>query len=272
MAVLISKALVEIPPRFEGLPPVNPDAIAGSGLKTWDGAQGLAADVGFYGRWMRERASERIGHLYPKVTLTAEEGGVEANVIAWIWARTVQSPDPSWNGHVPLVRSWVLRKPKKNKPVVWAEPVVDRSARTVSYRIREGGDPVPGTIGRRGGTCLVTGTPISFDYIADQGSRRLMGRTQIAVTAEGHRGRAYVARVGQTRVPNPQWSPSIPLPKRTLGFRVQRYGMVEWANLFTDRQLVALSTFSDLLGEMRLVAENHARMAGLADDGVRLAA
>ena len=270
VAVLISKALVEIPPRFAGLPPVNPDTQAESGLKTWERAQGLAEDIGFYGRWMRERAFERIGHLYPKATLPAEQGGGDVTVIAWIWARTVRSPDPSWGEHVPLVRSWIVRKAKGNKPVVWAEPVVDRSTRTVSYRIREGGDPTEGTVERRGGTCLATGTPIRFDYIREQGYRGLLDRQQIAVVAEGSRGRTYLAAVPQPQTPDPQWSPLIPLPERTLGFRVQRYGMVEWADLFTDRQLVALSTFSGLLGQVRPMVEEHARQAGLADDGMYL--
>ena len=270
VAVLISKALVEIPPRFEGLPPLNPDARAESGLKTWERAQGLAEDIGFYGRWMRDRAFERIGHLYPKVNLPSEEGGGEANVIAWIWARTVRSPDPSWNGHVPLVHSWILRKAKRDKPPVWIEPVVDRTTRTVSYQIKEGNEATAGTMGRRGGTCLATGTPISFDYIADQGRRRLMGKTPIAIVAEGNRRRSYMPPIPQPDVPDPQWSPRIPLPRRTLGFRVQRYGMREWADLFTDRQLVALSSFSNLLGMIRLVVEDHARVAGLADDGIGL--
>ncbi len=269
VAVLISKALVEIPPRFAGLPPVNPDARAESGLKTWERAQGLAEDIGFYGQWMRDRAFERIGHLYPKVTLPAEEGGGEADVIAWLWARTVRSPDPSWTGHVPLVRSWTVRTAKKNKPAVWVEPVVDRSTRTVGYRIREGGDPPKGTIGRQGGTCLATGTPIGFNYIREQGRLGLMDRQLIAVAAEGTRGRAYLRPIPQPDVPEPSWKPSDPLIGKA-AVNVPLYGMTAWADLFTDRQLTALCTFSGLLDEVRPVVEEHARLAGWADDGVRL--
>ena len=270
VAVLVSKGLVEIPPRFEGLPPVNPQAQAGLAVGSWDRAQGLAEDILFYGRWMRDRAFERIGHLYPKVTLPASEGGGEANVIAWIWARTVRSPDPAWDGHVPLVRSWVLRKAKKDKPAVWVDPLVDRLAQTVSYRIREGDCDRDGTVWRRGGTCIATGTPIPFGYIREQGREGRMGRTLIAVVAEGPRGRVYLPPILQTHDSLPMWSPHVLLPERTLGFRVQQYGMVKWADLFTARQLVALSTFSELLGEMRAVMERHARAVGLADDGVPL--
>ena len=270
VAVLISKALVEIPPRFAGLPPVNPAARAESGLKTWDRAQGLAEDIGFYGEWMRERAFKRIGHLYPKVELPAEEGSGEADVIAWLWARTVRSPDPSWGGHVPLVRSWTVRTAKKNKPAVWVQPVVDRSTRTVGYRIREDEDPPKGTIGRQGGTCLATGTPIGFDYIREQGRRGLMDRQLIAVAAEGKpRGRVYLGPVPQPDAPEPSWKPSDPLTGKA-AVNVPLYGMSAWADLFTDRQLATLSTFSDLLNEVRPMVEKHARTAEMADDGVRL--
>ncbi len=269
--MLVSKGLVEIPPRFKGLPPVNPDAQSGLAVSSWERAQGLADDVGYYGRWMRERAYVRIGHLYPKVRLPASEGTGDATVIAWFWARTVESPDPSWSGHVPLVRSWVVRRAKKNKPAVWISPEVNRSNQTISYRITEGDDPPGrGTVDRRGGRCVATGSPIGFPYIREQGRRGLMGRSLIAVVAEGNRGRVYVSPSAQPEAPQPTWEPTSPLPKRTLGFRVQQYGMIEWADLFTDRQLVALSTFSDLLGEVRSVVETDAKMAGLVDDGVRL--
>ena len=270
VAVLISKALVEIPPRFAGLSPTNADARAGSGLKTWERAQGLADDIGFYGQWIRDHAFEQIGHLFPKIALPTAEGGGETNVIAWIWARTVVSPDPSWDGHVPLVRSWVLRKAKKNKPVAWVKPILDRSSCSVTYQILESGCPPEGTVGEGGATCLATGTPIRFEYIRDQGRRGLIGRDLIAVVAEGNRRRVYLTPTPQPEVPEPRYAPRIPLPERTLGFRVQQYGMIEWADLFTDLQLVALSTFSDLLGDVREVVEGSARAAGLADDGVPL--
>ena len=272
VAVLVSKGLVEIPPRFENLPPVNPEAQAGLAVGSWERAKGLAEDILFYGRWIRDRAFDRIGHLYPKVTLPTSEGGGEANVIAWIWARTVRSPDPAWEGHVPLVRSWVLRKAKKGKPEVWVEPIVDRVTQTVTYRISEGECDRDGTVWRRGGTCLATGTPIPFDYIREQGREGQMGRTLIAVVAEGIRGRVYMrpSRHAEPVCPEPSWSPTSALPDNPRDFKTPLYGIADWAGLFTDRQLVAISTFSELLGEVRSVVEGHARTAGLANDGVRL--
>ena len=119
VAVLINKAMIEIPPRFAGMPPVHPDI--DKTLTTWERAQGLAADVDAYGQWMRDEAQKRIGHLYPDAT---GPNGEKLTPIAWIWARTVESPDPSWSGHVPLVASWTLSK-RPGKPKAWIEPIID---------------------------------------------------------------------------------------------------------------------------------------------------
>ena len=270
VAVLISKAMVEIPPRFAGLPAVNPETQSGSSLKTWQQAQGLAEDIGYYGRWMRDRAFERIGHLYPKAALPAEQGGGEATVIAWLWVRTVRSPDPSWGGHVPLVSSWVLRKARKNKPVVWVEPVVDRSNRTVSYRVREGGDPPEGTLGRTAAICVATGTPMPRDYIKQEALENRLSTQLVAIVAEGRPGRKYLDPVVIPEVARPEGAPSASLSTNSQYMGAPLYGMDTTDSLFTDRQLTALFTFSELAREVHPVVEEHARTAGLADDGMRL--
>ena len=90
VAVLITKALIEIPPKWAGQPPVFPGAAEAK--MTWPKATGLAEDVRRYGEWMRDEAEKKIGHLYPKATL---DDGTKANVIAWIWARTVTCPNPA---------------------------------------------------------------------------------------------------------------------------------------------------------------------------------
>ena len=134
VAVLINRAMVEVPTRFIGRPPVHPDEKRDLGV--WSRAQGLAADIKAYGSWMRDEAERRIGHLYPDAV---GPDGEMLTPIAWIWARTVRSPDPAWGGHVPLVKSWTLRKAKKGKPEVWVEPVVGFSSRTISYKVNYGG-------------------------------------------------------------------------------------------------------------------------------------
>ena len=274
VAVLISKALVEIPPSFAGVRPVNPDAQAALHVGPWDRAQGLAEDVGYYGRLMRERALERIGHLYPKARLPASKGGGEAAVIAWLWARTVESPDPSYGGHVPLVRSWVVRKAKKNKPAVYVEPMVDRGSRTITYRLREGDDAPKGTVSRGVGRCVVTGTVIPGDYIKAESRAGFMGEHLLCIVAEGSRGRIYLTPTEALALvadcEKPEWFPSAPVALDPRNIWVTTYGLDDWYKFFTHRQLVALSTFSDLLGEVRSVVEADARAASLVDDGIRL--
>jgi len=292
VAVLITKAMIEIPPKFAGQPPVNPawraEAPERRALKAWRGAEGLAEDVRFYGQWMRDEAERRIGHLYPKVKVTEEMAkdrpdlkplvGQELTVIAWLWARTVPSPDPAARGaHVPLVRSFALST-KKGKEA-WVEPVVDTASMTYRFEVRTssshpGGSAPEGTIGRQGGRCLLTGAPMAFDHIRSQAKAGNMGQRMMAIVAEGSRGRVYLPPSGfQEAVARelPEFdAPASSLPEKALGFRVQAYGMTRHADLFTDRQLVALTTFSDLVGEARERVRADALAAGL--DAPRAAA
>ena len=180
VAVLIQRAMIEIPSRFAGRPPVSPALDAH--MTTWERAQGLAADIEAYGRWMRDEARKRIGQHYPDVD---SPNGEKLTPIAWIWARTVQSPDPAWNGHVPLVASWVLSK-RPGKPLVWIEPIIDRENRTITYEIREGGNSTfERTVTRGTGTCLATGTPIPADYIKSEARDGRLREQLLAVVADG---------------------------------------------------------------------------------------
>ena len=186
VAVLINKAMIEIPPRFAGTPPVHPDI--DTTLTTWERAQGLAADVEAYGRWMRYEAQRRIGHLYPDAI---GPDGEKLTPIAWKWARTVESPDPSWSGHVPLVASWMLVN-RPGKPKIWIEPIVDRDAMTINYAIREGGEPSHSkTVERGNGTCIATGAAIPAAYVKAEGVSGRMGNRLMAVVANGSAGRVY---------------------------------------------------------------------------------
>ena len=276
MAVLINKAMIEIPPRFAGLPPVHPDV--DQTLTTWQGAQGLAADVAAYGRWMRDEAERRIGHLYPDAT---GPDGEKLTPIAWIWARTVESPDPSWSGHVPLVRSWVLAKAKKpgkrspGKPQMWIEPIINRDTQSISYAIRQGGEPTYGrTVNRGNGTCIATGAAIPKGYIKSEGQAGRMGSQLMAVVAEGPAGRTYCPtteleqRAGDC--PLPEILPSGAMAVNPQYMIPRPYGMNEWWKLFTSRQLTALTAFSDLLGEVAGRVRKHASAGAMAADGVQL--
>ena len=277
VAVLINKAMIEIPPRFAGLPPVHPDI--DTDLNTWERVQGLAADVEAYGEWMRDEAERRIGHLYPDAV---GPDGEKLKPIAWIWARTVESPDPSWSGHVPLVASWTLAK-RPGKPKVWIEPIVDRETQTIRYEIREGGEPTHDrTVKRGNGTCIATGAAISAELIDAEASVGKLGQAIIALVAEGNRGRIYLSpdslQMGgpaqaslERRIIGDEHFPH-GTTRGTFGGNAQGryYGFFDFVDYFSDRQLIALTTFSDLLGEAVRRVEVNAQARGLADDGVRL--
>lgn len=276
VAVLITKALIEIPPRFAERPPVHPAAREGKfegGV--WSRAQGLAEDILRYGAWMRDQAEERIGHLYPKVGLPPEHGGGEATVIAWLWARNVTCPNPACGAEMPLVRSFWLSK-KKGKQA-WVEPVVDKAEKRVRFEVRSGaGTPQEGTVNRRGATCIACGSPVPFDHVRAEGRAGRMVARLMAIVAEGARGRVYLppseehVRIAESA--EPKWRPETTLPEQALGFRVQAYGMTHHADLFTPRQLVALTTFSDLVGEARERVLADAIAADMSDDGIGLEA
>ena len=265
VAVLIQRAMLEIPSRFAGMPPVA-DGLAGSqGL--WEGARGLAADVESYGRWMSDEARRRIGHLYPEVILS---DGSRETPIAWIWARTVKSPDPSWPGEVPLARSWTLSV-GPGKTTVWIDPVVDRDSKTISYEVRQGGTPPEGNVNRQGATCIATGAAMPFSYIRRQAQESGLGCVLLAVVAEGPRGRTYHSpqETDLVRVEPPELELG-DVPVNPRDFKTRIYGMTHWQDLFTSRQLTALSTFSELLVDVRKKIEVEAGSRGLPADTKRL--
>ncbi|MCL5669890.1 MAG: hypothetical protein M1423_01100, partial [Acidobacteria bacterium] len=273
VAVLITKALIEIPPKFAGKRPVNPEARKKlDHSKEWRGAEGLAEDVRYYGQWMRDEAEKRIGHLYPKVKLPKEQGGGEATVIAWLWARTVKCPNPACGAQMPLVRSfWLSTKTGKK---AWIAPKVDKKSRTVSFEVSTGsGSPPEGTVNRRGAACIVCGIPVPFDHIRSEGKAGRMTARLIAVVAEGNRNRVYFSPLldheqiaGSVK---PKWRPQTELLGKA-AVNVSLYGIRVHGDLFTPRQLMALSTFSELLGVARERVLADARRAGLPDNGSSL--
>ncbi len=282
VAVLVSKATCEIPPKFAGRPPVNPERDA---LATWKGAQGLAEDIRYYGKWMRDEAEARIGHLYPKVAVTEAMAatrddlkpyvGKELTVIAWLWARTVASPDPMMRGaHVPLVRSFVLSS--KTGRQVWVNPVIDSNATAYRFEVVGGeGEPPEGTVSRRGGRCLLSGNAMPFPYIREEGRAGRMDERLMAVVLEGARGRIYLAPTDEmaaaAQEAAPTWRPENELPHNPRDFKTPNYGISSFADLFTDRQLMSLATFSNLVSEAREKVLADAISAGMGSDTPRLA-
>ncbi|VEJ58862.1 Protein of uncharacterised function (DUF1156) [Arachnia propionica] len=261
LAVLINKALIEIPPKFAGQEPVHP---GGNEQSIYQRAEGLAEDVRYYGKWMRDEAFRRIGHLYPKVKAP---DGTEHTVIAWKWARTVKSPNPANPIEVPLVNSWWLSK-KKGKEAWVRATVQDGKVRyeVVHNRI---GPADEGTINRKGAVSVADGTPIGFDYIRTESRAGRMGADLIAVVAESPRSRLYISPAAEhtkaAGVPRPEGLSDAELPEQALGFRVQNYGLKRWVDLFTNRQLVAMATLSDLVAEVREQIVVNAVIAGVPE-------
>lgn len=271
VAVLINKALIEIPPKFADRPPVFPDAA--SQRNDWPKATGLAEDVRRYGAWMRDEAERRAGHLYPRATL---EDGSRATVIAWIWARTVACPNPACGIEMPLVNSWWLGKKKGKEAYVVPTVVHGRVEYSIGHDKAQGPTvATDGTVGRQGAKCLACNAAVELSYIRAEGRAGRLGNSLMAVVAEGKRSRTYLApnsvHVDAANVPVPVDKPRGPIPEQAPGFRVQAYGMTDYADLFTNRQLTALTTFSELVGETRERVFRDALATGLPE-GARLEA
>lgn len=287
VAVLINKAMIEIPPKFAGKPPVNP---GGRQEKThWHGAQGLAEDVRYYGQWMRDEAEKRIGHLYPKVEVTAEMArerpdlkpyvGRKLTVIAWLWARTVKSPNPAFaKVDVPLASTFMLST--KAGKEAYVEPIVEGDIYRFTVKVGKPKDAEKaknGTKLSRGAnfSCVMSGSPIAPDHIYSEANAGRMGARLMAVVAEGERGRIYLAPTSEmeetAKKAMPEWKPEVMMPENPRWFSPPLYGLKTYADLFTPRQLVALTTFSDLVQEAREKVQRDARAAGLADNGKGLA-
>ena len=290
VAVLINKAMIEIPVKFVGKPPVNTgarreDLIA----REWNGAQGLAEDIRHYGQWMRQEAERRIGHLYPKVEVTAEMSkgrpdikpyvGKPLNVIAWLWARTVKSPNPAFaKVDVPLASTFMLST--KAGKEAYVEPVIENGGYRFTVRVGKPKDLESAKRGTKSGSsgssflCLMSGTPMPFEYLRTEAKAGRIGARLMAIVVEGDRGRAYLSPTPEMEAialtAKPKDPPETDLPAKALGFRVQEYGMTKWGDLFTSRQLVALTTFSELVGEAHERIRRDAVTAGLPDDPTSL--
>jgi putative DNA methylase len=294
VAVLINKALIEIPPKFAGMPPVHPaeneqSLIEGKKKakakkkqaqpelwqREWKGAQGLAEDVRYYGKWMRDEAFKRIGHHYPPVLITKEmiaerldlkeqglKVGDKLTVIAWLWARTVKCPNPACGAQMPLARSFAVSTKKGREARVEYVVTQTDNIPQINFVVRVGKGKAPaGTVNRNGARCICCDTPVGFEYIREEGKAGRLGAQLMAIIAEGSRGRIYfspsVEHETIAKESKPDWKPETDLPEKALGFRVQLYGMVQHADLFTSRQLVGLTTLSDLVKEARKELSAH---------------
>jgi putative DNA methylase len=289
VAVLINKAMIEIPPKFAGKPPVNPEwqrkTSEEKAMRTWSGVQGLAEDVRYYGKWMRDEAEKRIGHLYPKIEITKEMvqerpdlkkyERQKLTVIAWLWARTVKSPNPAFaNLDVPLASTFMLST--KAGKEVYVEPIIEKDNYRFTVKVGKPKNQTRvknGTKLARGANfkCLVSGEPIDADYIRSEAQGGRMDARMLAIVAEGERERVYIAPTDEiekiARTAKPMWKPDLKVttPCHDID-RLPMYGMPTWGDAFTSRQLVALTTFSDLVEVTRARVKQDTLTIGMPDD------
>lgn len=271
VAVMINKAMIEIPPKFASMPPVNPEARQRMTTQSdWQGTKGLADDVRYYGEWLRDEAFKQIGHLYPKVKVPKEQGGGEATVIAWIWARTVKCPNPACGCEMPLARAFELSKKKGKEAFIL--PIIE--GKNIKYEVKYERSNAVGTVNRNGAICIRCGTPVAFQYIRNESVAGRMSARVIAVVAESKYGRLYLSPDNDqqqiAKIDEPEDCPQTELPSKALGFGVQIYGMTKHKDLFTNRQLISLTTASDLVSKAQKEAYNNAVATGLNNDYIPL--
>lgn len=295
VAVTINKAMIEIPPKFAGRAPVGPEVAADKvgkkkatrdAFEDWSGAKGLAEDVRRYGAWMREVAQQRIGHLYPTIEVNAEMvakspdlaqyQGDKLTVIAWVWARTVRSPNPAFSHvEVPLASTFILSS--KSGKEAYVQPVIDGDSYRFEVKVGIAPSSVHAgtTAGKRNAfICLLSDSPVDYKYIRIEGQAGRMGQRLMAIVAEGKRGRVYLSptqeQIQMAESARPTWSPEMDLPNNPRDFKTPNYGLTKFSDLFTARQLVTLTTFSDLVQEAIIRVRDDALSAGMADEGLGL--
>ena len=275
VAVLIAKAVIEIPPNFAGQPPINPEATqmemkVRKGKKPqsvpWSGTYGLGNDIRYYGNWIQEEAQQGIGHVFPKAKTP---NGEEKIVTAWLWARTVPCPNPACGVPMPLMKTFQLAKKGPRK--YWTRPIFDQREKTVSFVVQENAIGVPSepTVWERTAVCIACDGPVDLDYVSEQARAGKMTHEMTAIVVDNHPGKSFLSpndeHIRAARNAVPEWRPQGNLPDKALGFRVQRYGVTQWHQLFTNRQLLALTKYSDLLQKAREVMTNNGASNDYAD-------
>jgi putative DNA methylase len=285
VAVLINKALIEIPPRFAGNSPVNPEARATRDLleREWRGTQGLIEDVRFYGQWIQDEAQKRLCHLYPPIEITAEMAkqrpdlkslvGQKRTVIAWLWARTVKSPNPAFRHvDVPLVSTFILSS--KEGKQVFVQPIIEGDH--FRFEVKTGTASVEAkggtTAGKRSAfRCLMSGVPIDYGYIRSEAKAGRMNQKLMAVVVEGQRGRLYLPPTAEIEAVSaqaePAWRPHCDIPQKHRNFQPPVYGVNDFGELFTNRQIVALTTLGELIRTAKERIYQDARSLWTLDDG-----
>ena len=278
VAVMINKAMIEIPPLFSGHSPVNPRVMAQIGMSEnigWENAAGLAEDVRYYGEWIRDEAFKRVGHLYPEINLPSECGGGKATIIAWLWARTGKCPNPACGCDMPLVTNYAISKKKGHE--AWVEPYYEEGK--LCFNVHKGKCPTGKESSKvgRGGVfrCPRCGELTTDQYLKEEGKANRIAEQMMAIVADGPKGRVYLpASIEQqllADVSKPEEYPDGVIPTNPRWFSPPAFGMTNFSDIFSNRQLLTLSTFSTLIPEVQKVVEKDALNAGMKNDHISIA-
>lgn len=270
VATLINKATIEIPQKFSNLPSLN-SYFNNERLidNSWAGADGLADDIRYYGKWISKKAEESLNQLFPKIKINskviekrpdlAAYQEKNLNVICWIWARTVKSPNPSFNTkEVPLISNFIISKKKGNEAYIEVVLKDDNY-----YFVVHPGKPEnieKASLGTSAGKrasfkCLFTGDPIPYNYIRNEGRAGRIGKRLIAIVAEGKKKRIYLSPTKEhediVKEVTCIEKPDLKLPYNPRDFKTPNYGLESYGDLFTERQLLVHQTFCKLIEKVR---------------------
>ncbi len=262
VAVMITKAMIEIHPKFSGRNAVNPISLESSGIKHSSNLEGLIGDIEYYAKQIYNESQKKIGNLYPKIN--------DNNVIAWIWARVVNCSNPACGSEIPLVKSFQLNK--KNEIRVIIVPKIDKKTKKVIFEIKKGTDePRKSTIdGRRGAVCLACNLTTKMKHITDSGKNGKLQEKLMGIVVEGKKGREYVSAdhdvLNYSKIKKPDFVPGLEIPYNGRYLTVPEYGFRTFSDLYTSRQLSALITFRDLILEFREKIIHDAIKAGFEEN------
>jgi putative DNA methylase len=260
VAVFITRVLIDLAPKQAFHPPINPNENQ-TIFRVRVRFEGLRRDVEYYAKAIYEKLVERTGHHYPEAIIPAELGGGRGQVAAWIWARTVLCPNPSCRAHTPLVNKFWLSTHVGNEAFVM--PLYKKDFKTFNFSIRKSGKPPEGTVNRSGATCLACNNPISFPHIRSEGIAGRISYSLMAMAVECPRGRLYLESTDEQLAAaqgcEPKWEPDSDIPESALGFRVHKYGVTKHKDLFTRRQMAALSCLAEVIGDIRKDIMHDAR-------------
>lgn len=251
VAVLINKGQLEVLPKFANQIPINLSIKGKEAFTEWKLGKGLAEDLRYYGNWINKEAKKRIGHYYPKVKI----GNKEHNVITWLWARTVKCPNPACGCEMPLVRSFILSS--KKKPNFYSHPIIERSAtgnKVIGFEVLQGTPEIKGTVSRSGAVCVCCNESVKLKDIREYGKKVGYGTRLLGMVVDQPKGKTYISPTQEQEVLVKNISPlddflTQKLPTNPRWFSPPLYGLSEYHQLFSLRQLLGLSTLQKLIAE-----------------------